>query len=434
LKIDLQNQYECLQMKLGTIGAIVGVFAAMISAALAFRYLVLEPSTETTQGAITESLNADRFGNRNSPHTGPHDGRQDASPSGSKLAGENRGSNQQSVSGSDAQNESLQSDPKKKMAGIDIGTGHRLSEDISNFSGIKSGEEITKVPMRRPNFDVIRVAPDGVSVFAGHAEPGAKVIVIVNGKIVGEAIADPEGAWTVVTVLTEHHKEMELTLRAQMGSNRVAEITQPVHVEKIVSAEIDRPQAESLLSRSRTASAGGEDQLGKSQPKVARRRLLDDKTVIKTVEESANRKMALGPKIAAPKKTVEGKPIIVETEQEGVVIASPVPINFVYKEAVFTDEGKKAVAALLEFILRKKLNKIVLSGHTDERGTEEFNMTLSEARLVAVSTFLRSNGFTGNIELRPMGEIRPIQIRNPEEYSQEEIWQFNRRVELEGSE
>jgi hypothetical protein len=33
-----------------------------------------------------------------------------------------------------------------------------------------------------------------------------------------------------------------------------------------------------------------------------------------------------------------------------------------------------------------------------------------------------------------MGEIRPIQIRNPEEYSQEEIWQFNRRVELEGSE
>ncbi|MFC7399800.1 Ig-like domain-containing protein [Chelatococcus sp. GCM10030263] len=48
-----------------------------------------------------------------------------------------------------------------------------------------------------PAFDVVRVEPDGSSVVAGRAPPGAKVELLRNGQPVGEATADPSGAFAM---------------------------------------------------------------------------------------------------------------------------------------------------------------------------------------------------------------------------------------------
>jgi nucleoid-associated protein YgaU len=50
----------------------------------------------------------------------------------------------------------------------------------------------------KPDFDIVRVAPGGSAVFAGHAEPGANVVVMNAGKALGEALANSQGAWTLV--------------------------------------------------------------------------------------------------------------------------------------------------------------------------------------------------------------------------------------------
>jgi nucleoid-associated protein YgaU len=50
----------------------------------------------------------------------------------------------------------------------------------------------------KPDFDIARVAPGGSAVFAGRAEPGAKVVVMNAGKALGETVANDQGAWTLV--------------------------------------------------------------------------------------------------------------------------------------------------------------------------------------------------------------------------------------------
>ena len=62
------------------------------------------------------------------------------------------------------------------------------------------------------SFDVVRVEPDGSSVVAGRAPPGAKVELLRNGQPLSEAIADATGAFAMVPPALEPGTH-ELSLR-----------------------------------------------------------------------------------------------------------------------------------------------------------------------------------------------------------------------------
>lgn len=67
-----------------------------------------------------------------------------------------------------------------------------------------------------------------------------------------------------------------------------------------------------------------------------------------------------------------------------------------------------------------------LEGHTDERGTREYNMALGERRANAVRDYMVVNGVSSyRIETVSYGEERPIAYG-----SGESNWSQNRRVEL----
>lgn len=67
-----------------------------------------------------------------------------------------------------------------------------------------------------------------------------------------------------------------------------------------------------------------------------------------------------------------------------------------------------------------------LEGHTDERGTREYNVALSERRSKAVEQFLRVQGVSSSqLKNVSYGEEKP-QARGSDEMS----WAKNRRVEL----
>ncbi|MBE7197912.1 MAG: OmpA family protein [Parafilimonas terrae] len=108
----------------------------------------------------------------------------------------------------------------------------------------------------------------------------------------------------------------------------------------------------------------------------------------------------------------------------------PVPITFAYDKSVPTDEGRKAVSALLECLKSNSLREITLSGHTDKAGGDRYNMDLSARRLAEVQSELKAGGFTGIIHLLPKGEREPFKPDDAGQYSQAEIDQMNRRVEL----
>jgi len=77
-------------------------------------------------------------------------------------------------------------------------------------------------------------------------------------------------------------------------------------------------------------------------------------------------------------------------------------------------------------LLNKQPNtKITLIGHTDERGTREYNMALGERRAKAVQNYLQLQGVKNTISIVSYGkELPAVQGSN------EEAWAQNRRVEL----
>lgn len=120
-------------------------------------------------------------------------------------------------------------------------------------------------------------------------------------------------------------------------------------------------------------------------------------------------------------------------EVAGVAIeAVPFPIEFVFAEANLTPDGEIAVQDLADILNAEEGASITLAGHTDPVGSDEYNQRLSIERAEAIRSRLLSQGFGSRlaIEIVGCGEQHPPRIENPEHYSEEEVHQIMRRVEL----
>jgi outer membrane protein OmpA-like peptidoglycan-associated protein len=109
--------------------------------------------------------------------------------------------------------------------------------------------------------------------------------------------------------------------------------------------------------------------------------------------------------------------------------AIPVPITFDYRKATFTDVGQDAARELLGALQEQRPSRIVLVGHTDVRGTAEFNLKLSRDRADAVASFLQQNGLAIPVETAGKGANEPMRLSDTSGLSEEDIYALNRRVE-----
>ncbi len=98
---------------------------------------------------------------------------------------------------------------------------------------------------------------------------------------------------------------------------------------------------------------------------------------------------------------------------------------FEFDSSALTDSARAAVDAHIAALLGNDAS-VRLEGHTDERGTREYNLALGERRANAVRDYMVANGVPSyRIETISYGE------ENPAAYgSGESNWQQNRRVEL----
>ena len=94
-----------------------------------------------------------------------------------------------------------------------------------------------------------------------------------------------------------------------------------------------------------------------------------------------------------------------------------------------SSELKPAAQAALDAhiaLLRSNDRSVRLEGHTDERGTRDYNMALGERRANAVRDYMVVNGVPSyRIETVSYGEEQPVAYG-----SNESAWSQNRRVEL----
>ena len=101
-------------------------------------------------------------------------------------------------------------------------------------------------------------------------------------------------------------------------------------------------------------------------------------------------------------------------------------LEFEHDKAIILKKSYGELESLTNLLLIRQDLRIRLDGHTDNNGSEEYNMTLSKNRVQAVKDMLVSNGVDANrIDLYYYGESKPIA-----ENSSEEGQASNRRVEM----
>jgi len=101
-------------------------------------------------------------------------------------------------------------------------------------------------------------------------------------------------------------------------------------------------------------------------------------------------------------------------------------VHFEFDSATIDEESRIIIEAHSLYLVDNPSIRVVLEGHTDERGTREYNLGLGERRSHAVARLMQALGVNSNrIQSVSYGEERPLSLG-----SNEDAWALNRRVEI----
>ena len=101
-------------------------------------------------------------------------------------------------------------------------------------------------------------------------------------------------------------------------------------------------------------------------------------------------------------------------------------IYFDFDSNVVKEEYRGAIEGHAKRLAANKAKKVVVEGHTDERGGREYNLALGQRRAEAVQKSLTLLGVGADqVEAVSFGEERPA-----EQGTGEEVWAKNRRAEI----
>lgn len=109
--------------------------------------------------------------------------------------------------------------------------------------------------------------------------------------------------------------------------------------------------------------------------------------------------------------------------QQDLVVNVGDRIFFDFDKFVLRSEARRTLARQADWLRTNPNVTVTVEGHTDERGTREYNIALGERRAVAVKNFLVEQGVSAvRITTISFGKERPVAVG-----SSEVSWSQNRR-------
>ncbi|MBA2498467.1 MAG: OmpA family protein [Chitinophagaceae bacterium] len=118
--------------------------------------------------------------------------------------------------------------------------------------------------------------------------------------------------------------------------------------------------------------------------------------------------------------------IKVERVGEGIVVEFSSEILFGFDKSDLTADAKAKLNDLSKVLTKYPDTDIEIQGHTDDKGTDAYNMRLSERRASSVSEYLRTlNVASSRISIKGFGESAPEYTNESDEGRAQ-----NRRVEF----
>lgn len=101
-------------------------------------------------------------------------------------------------------------------------------------------------------------------------------------------------------------------------------------------------------------------------------------------------------------------------------------VYFDYDKALIRDDARPALETNAAWLKRFPTVKILVEGHCDERGTEEYNLALGEKRAKSAQDYLLALGVgSDRIKIISYGKSQPADPGHDEA-----AWQMNRRAQF----
>ncbi len=101
-------------------------------------------------------------------------------------------------------------------------------------------------------------------------------------------------------------------------------------------------------------------------------------------------------------------------------------VYFDYDQSALSAEARATLDAKVPALQARPAFRIKITGHTDERGSSEYNLALGLRRAAELKAYLVANGIdAARIDISSMGEERPAA-----QGSNEAAWALNRRAEF----
>ena len=102
------------------------------------------------------------------------------------------------------------------------------------------------------------------------------------------------------------------------------------------------------------------------------------------------------------------------------------PVYFGFDSTVVPQGELGKIDAVAQHLTEKTDRVVVVEGNCDDRGSNEYNMSLGENRAIIIRNYLVQNGIAADrIQTRSYGEERPAATG-----SGESVWSLNRRGEF----
>jgi len=143
--------------------------------------------------------------------------------------------------------------------------------------------------------------------------------------------------------------------------------------------------------------------------------------------DMAKKEKIVTPAPATPEPPKKEEPKIAERDEPVEWIALPVrTVYFDYNKALLKKEAQNAIQQNSDFLKKNPTYKVMIEGHCDERGTQEYNLALGERRAKSIESFMVGLGIDNpRISTKSWGEELPaVQGHN------EAAWSKNRRGEM----
>lgn len=142
-------------------------------------------------------------------------------------------------------------------------------------------------------------------------------------------------------------------------------------------------------------------------------------------EQPAVEKVEEPPAVKEP--TLSEEEIFMKKSLEEINAEAPLGmIHFDYDKYFIRDDAKPVLEANAAWLNKYGSTKILIEGHCDERGTEEYNLALGEKRSKSTMDYLSSLGISADrLKIISYGKSQPIDMGH-----NETAWQKNRRAQF----